>query len=246
MKTKILVLLSLFAAISSVRAITIAQWTFESPNIPPDLNNSTTSPISGVAAEIGSGTASGVHASTASDWSTPVGNGSANSLSVNTWAVNDYFQFQLSTVGFFDIFVSFDQTSSGAGPKDFKLAYSTDGSVFTDVQSYIVLNGSAAWNSGSAVSASQYSFDLGAIAAIESAAAVYFRLIDKSTTSAGGITTSNPSGLVATTGTDRVDNFTVNGTPITTHVPDTGTTAVLLSIPLLGLFTLRRLTIRPV
>src|SRR6478609_7338936 len=76
-------------------ADTLARWTFEvSP--PADLNNSTT--ISGLNADIGLGAASAFHADVATDWTTPAGNGSANSLSANTWATGDYFQFSLSSL----------------------------------------------------------------------------------------------------------------------------------------------------
>jgi len=235
MKSKILAILLLVAATIPVRAISIATWTFET-SPPADLNNSTT--ISGIAADSGTGTASGVHASAATDWSTPVGNGSANSLSANTWAVGDYFEFQVNTIGFFDIFVSFDQTSSSTGPRDFKLQYGT-GSGFTDFANYSVLENGASPNpswaasgAGLPSSAYSYSFDLSAIAAIEGAATVNFRLVDTSTTSAGG-------GTVASTGTDRVDNFTVSATA-TPSVPDTGSSAILLSIPLLGLIAFRQ------
>ena len=178
-----LVLSSLF----SVRADILSQWTFElSP--PADLANSAT--ISGITADSGSGTASGVHAGALSDWTTPAGNGSANSLSVNTWAVGDYFQFQVSTIGFTGMGISFDQTSSSTGPRDFDFAYSTDGSLFTTFSPYTVLqNGltpNPAWNATTSSSAYAFSFDLGGVTAIDEQASVYFRLINSSTTSAGG------------------------------------------------------------
>lgn len=226
MKLKNIVLLLLATTSVSVHAITISQWTFES-NTPADATDSATSPS--VADESGNanGTASGRHASASTDWTTPVGNGSANAFSANTWAVGDYFQFRFSTVGFFDVFVSFDQTSSGTGPKDFRVAYSTDGSVFTDFQSYVVLNGSGSWSSGSVISASQYGFDLSSVAAIEDAADVYLRLVNTSTARADGTTPA-----VAAGGTDRVDNFVVTGSKIPVlPVPDglpLGVTAIAL------------------
>src|SRR5687767_12815178 len=61
----------------------VAQWTFEDPTTPADLSNATD--ITGINATTGTGTASGHHANAATDWSTPAGNGSANSLSSNTW-----------------------------------------------------------------------------------------------------------------------------------------------------------------
>ncbi len=186
---------------------TLAQWTFEL-NPPADLNNSTT--ISSILADVGTGTASGLHADSATDWTTPVGNGSANSLNANTWAVGDYFQFSLSTLGHFGIGVTFDQTSSGTGPRDFSLDYSTDGVAFTSAGNYTVLaNGASplsSWSSGTYQSGYTFTFDLSSIAALDNATTVYFRLFNTSTVSANG-------GTVAAGGTSRVDNFTVSVVP---------------------------------
>jgi hypothetical protein len=44
------------------------------------------------------------------------------------------------------------------------------------------------------------------VTALNNASTVYFRLIDNSTTSASG-------GTVASTATDRIDNFTITATP---------------------------------
>ncbi len=227
---KTIALLSVLAlsTLFSARADILGQWTFEL-NTPADLANSAT--ISGIAADVGTGTALGVHASSATDWSTPAGNGTTNSLSVNTWAVGDYFEFQVSTIGFTGLGVSFDQTSSSTGPRDFDFAYSTDGSLFTTVSPYTVLqNGltpNPSWNVNTSSSAYSFAFDLSGVTAIDEQASVYFRLINSSTTSAGG-------GTVATTGTDRVDNFTVYS-----PVPEPST-AALFGLGLLACSFIRR------
>jgi hypothetical protein len=202
MKTK-LSLTCLIAVCFSSSAATISQWTFE--NSPPaDLANSAT--ISGIAADSGNGTASGVHASASTDWSTPSGNASANSLSANTWAAGDYWQFHVNTIGFSDISISFDQTSSSTGPRNFKLSYSTDGTTFSDFDSYLVLANASAWNASSSVGA-LFEFDLGSIASLDNAASVFFRLVSGDTTAGGG--------------TDRIDNVTVNGNQlVATTVPE--------------------------
>jgi len=190
--------LALFAA-GSVPAFaqTIASWTFET-SVPV-----TAGPL---APEVGVGSALGFHAG-ASTYSSPVGDGSAHSFSSTTWATGDYYQFQVSTIGQSGISLSWDQTSSNTGPKDFKLAYSTNGTTFTDVASYAVLaNGSpnVAWSSGTYQSAFHLNYSLSA--AVDNQSAVYFRLIDTSTVSANG-------GVVQAGGTDRVDNFTVAAIP---------------------------------
>jgi hypothetical protein len=192
---------AILAAWNPASAATIGLWTFET-SPPADLNNSTTSPT--FTADSGSGTASGVHASAATDWTTPAGNGSANSFSVNTWAVNDYFQFQVSTIGLSDIVLSWDQAGSGTGPRDFQLQYSTDGVSFTTFTSYTVAL--STWSAGTPMSGFTHSYDLSAITALNNDSDVFFRLVNNSTVSIGG-------GTVAAAGTDRVDNFLIATVP---------------------------------
>ncbi len=205
-------------------AIPIAQWTFE-VNTPADLDNSTT--IGGLAADAGSGTASGFHASSATDWSTPAGNGSANSLSVNNWTTADYFQFRLSTFGYHGISISWDQAGTSTGPRDFVLQYSLDGVSFTQVGSayQVALNDwtSSAFHNGFTFSPSLTSIE----SSIANQANVYFRLTDNSATSIGGATVSGG-------GTERIDNFTVNGT----SVPESGSVALLLGLSCLSLLAM--------
>lgn len=190
----------LLALVNSASAQTIAQWTFET-SIPTSAG-----PFS---PEIGAGSALGFHAG-ASVYSNPAGNGSAESFSSTNWAIGDYYQFNLGTVGYSGIKVSFDQTSSSSGPRDFNLTYSTDGVNFSLIGSYQVLaNGAApnsSWNSSTYQSAYTFSYDLSAIPAVDNAASLTFRLVNTSTFSANGAT-------VAFGGTDRVDNFTVSVVP---------------------------------
>jgi hypothetical protein len=190
-----------------------AQWSFEEGApfwTPADLTDSAVGPsaLAGNGAQTNLATMMGVHASALSDWTTPVGNGSANSYSANNWGVGDYFQFQTSTTSVSDIGLQFDQVSSSTGPRDFKVQYSTDGTLFTDFASYSVqVNAVPSW-SGTAnnfvqpIGLDTYSFDLTGVSAINNATNLYFRLTNTSTVAARGDT-------VATTGTDRVDNVTI-------------------------------------
>ncbi len=217
---------ALSLSLSTLEAQTLAKWTFET-SPPADLANTAT--ISGILADVGTGTASGVHASVGADWTTPVGNGSANSLSVNEWAVGDRFQFSLGTVGYSGIGVTFDQTSSATGPRDFGIEYSTDGSTFTAFSSYSVSANAApnpVWNATTASSLYSYSFDFSAITALNNAPNVFFRLVNVSTASANG-------GTVAASGTSRIDNFTVSVVP-------EPTSATLLGLGLAALLIRRR------
>ncbi|MBC7877201.1 MAG: ExeM/NucH family extracellular endonuclease [Anaerolineales bacterium] len=192
----ILALMLMALPVQSAQAATnIAQWTFEPP--PLDATDAATYP-NAIAPVVGSGNAGGFHASASTDWTTPAGNGSTDSFSSNTWAIGDYYQFTVSTLTFQSIQVSWDQTRSGTGPADFKLAYSTDGTTFTDFGSYTVA--ATTWSSSTPAS-SNFSFNLSAVTAVDNQSNVYFRLI--ATSAAGGIG-----------GTNRVDNFTVSGNPI--------------------------------
>jgi PEP-CTERM motif len=192
-------------------ADTLAQWTFET-SVP-----TTAGPL---APEVGSGSASGFHAA-ATTYSNPTGNGSAESFSSNNWLVGDYYQFVFSTLGFSGLTVSFDQTSSGTGPRDFSLAYSTDGNSFTSLQGYTVLANAApnpTWSSATYQPIYTLSFDLSALTALDNQASVFIRMVQTSTVSANG-------GVVASGGTNRVDNFLAMSSP----VPEPGSLALLLA-----------------
>jgi hypothetical protein len=211
---------------SSAQAVVVVQWTFDGITAPAASTSWT-----GIAPAVGTGSASGVHAASAT-WSTPAGNGTPNSASANNWAVGDYWQFSFSTVGYFDLTLSFDQTSSNTGPRDFTLAYSTNGTTFTTLPAYQVLpNASPAWSSATYSPNYTFNVDLSALSALDNQPNVFVRLVNSSTVSANG-------GVVATGGTSRIDTFTVNLTP----VPETGTAAMLLAgLAVLGFVSRRRL-----
>ena len=223
---------------TTTHATTIAQWTFENLTIGAGstyTNWSNGKSITNVLAEIGTGTASGVHFTTfgTGAWSTPAGNGSAKSLSSAGWTntPGDYYQFAFSATGYTNINIAFDQTGSSTGPGKFYVAYSTDGITFTQFGSiYTVAN--LGWSAGSSQSGSALAFDLSTVTSIANAPVVYIRLVDANNTSVGGAT-------VGTAGSSRVDNFTVNGTivgppkivsqpsPATVYFGDTASFVVL-------------------
>ncbi len=188
----VLSVVSLYSQVEAQNDI-VAEWTFET-SVPE-----TAGPH---APETGSGSAIGFHSNVAAVYSNPVGNGSAESFSSNNWLVNDYYQFQTSTLGLSDIGLIFDHTGSNTGPRDFQFQYSTNGSTFTDFGSPYMLTNDG-WSSGGATTASTQVFDLTSIAALDNQADVYFRLLNNSTTA---ISSPNP---VAPTGSSRVDNVTI-------------------------------------
>ena len=74
---------------------------------------------------------------------------SVHSFSANNWSVGDYWSFTTSTVGYNGVSISWDQTGSNTGPKDYGLSYSIDGGAFSQVYTYSLLFTS--WNTTAAV-----------------------------------------------------------------------------------------------
>jgi len=224
------------------RADTIATWSFEAGQNSALATASVTSASTGpIASDVGVGYASGTHA-TASQWSAPAGDANAaypssvHSLSANTWAVGDYFQFtvnpDLGNYTYSGIQLSWDQTGSNTGPRTFGLYYSTDGSTYTLAGSDYQLS-FFSWNT-STVAGNHESADLSADTGLNTASTMYFRVVDDSN---DGLSING--GSIATGGTDRIDNFTVTAT--LTPVPEP-TSAALLSgfVGLLAWNMLRR------
>ena len=212
-------------------ADTLALWTFET--VPstlsylPGANTVTTNFYAEGGLQAGTAAANGFHVAS-STYSSPSGNGPLRSLSANSWAVNDYYQFTLNTVGYQDIALSFDQTGSGTGPSTFGLFYSVNGGSYSQFgANYTVLVNAAPNPTWGATFSGLYttSFNLSSVIALNQAATVAFRLVDMNTTSLAG-------GTVASGGTDRVDNFTVTALP----VPEPAVGAILCGFGLLGLF----------
>jgi hypothetical protein len=207
---------------TAVHAGVNTAFTFET-NPPADLNNSMA--ITGILADTGSGTASASHASAATDYSTPAGNGSANALSSNTWAVGDYYQFVTDLTGVTGAQLQFDQVSSGTGPGTFKVQTSTDGSTFTDLPSgAYTVSTSVGFATGSEKTDNppRYLFDISALDGISTA---YVRLTSTVTSAAAG--------------TSRVDNV-LFGTDLPGPVAPVPEPASLGVLALGGLLLLRR------
>lgn len=158
---------------------------------------------------------SAAHSLAATTWSSPSGNGSTYSLSSNNWTVGDYYQIAVSTTGFSDINLSWDQTRSGTGPSVFSVQMSTDGSNFSSIlSSYTVIqaglagSGTLAWSVANGVQAA-FTTTINSIAGAGDQATLFFRFVNTSTVAIGG--------------TNRIDNIFVNGTA----VPAPGAIALL-------------------
>ena len=187
---------------------TVAGWTFETGSL---SGASGTSPVGiggFLSANVGTGTATALHASSSSLWFKPAGNGSSGAFAGTTWGVGDYFQFSTSTTGYSSISVTWDQYSYEFGPRDFGVSYSVDGTNFTSAGSFVVSD-VPAWNptTPQTGSATNFSIDLSGVSALANASTVYFRLITTSATAVNG-------GAIGTFAYSVLDNFTVTGTAI--------------------------------
>jgi hypothetical protein len=197
-----------FAAAASAQLI--AGWTIDT-GLPTGTGLPIQSSYTYGAAESGAlaGSAStslfGVHANPQTAWTSPAGNGSQYSLSSNRWASGDYYQIDLSTSGFSNIAVSWDQARSSTGPQFFDLMYSTDGGAnwVTALAGYEVLlsgGGGAPGTWSSSTYDPQYTstFVFGA------------ELDDQATLSIRFMAASEPSGI---SGSNRIDNIFVESIP---------------------------------
>jgi hypothetical protein len=198
MKRILLLLAASLASASLCPAATVAAWSFESPNVPPTVTGTT---LNGLLPDVGSGTASGVHANAATTFTSGVGNGSASSLRADQWAAGDYWQFHVSTVGFAHIHLGFDMiTSPGSSATNFTLAYSLDGTSFSTYNSNVAIR-FGTWNASSPNPLCNLSFDLTSRTALDGAPEVYFRLTDN-------------LREVRPTGTVSLDNVLITATAV--------------------------------
>jgi hypothetical protein len=189
----------------------VVQWTFESLTF-AGASSVTTASVSGISPEFNPGaitaSASASHASTATVFSTPSGNGSNLSLSSNHWGAGDYYEFDINSAGLSNLSLSVDQTGSSTGPRDFQVQYNNGGS-------WINLTGGAyslptaatstggttvvSWSPTATATSTTFTFDLSSISGLTG-----IRLVDNGTTNITG-------GTVATGGSGRVDNVTFSG-----------------------------------
>lgn len=163
---------------------------------------------------------------TASTYTSPAGNGSQYSFSSNNWSPADYYQVVLPTTGYTGLSVSWDQARSSTGPAAFKLQMSTNGTSFTDLLSYSVLQSGGAgapgtWTSGSYNSLYTNTFSLPVSA--NNQANLYLRF------------TNSEAAVSNASGSNRIDNISV------TAVPEPSTFAlVVLGIGFGGMVLRRR------
>ena len=225
--------LGLVVASSASGATVIAGWNITTAfptgtgNVPTGQNYSVG------AADVGAQTAGSnlraFHTLAATTYVSPSGNGSQYAFSSTNWSPGDFYEARFSTAGFSGISISWDQARSSTGPAQFKLFVGFDGSNFTEVLSYTVLQSGGGgapgtWNSTTynALYATSFAFD----ASVNDRALVFVRFQNaETTTSASG-------------GSNRIDNVFVMGAS-TSAIPLPGA-AGLAACGLLGMSRRRR------
>ena len=127
-----------------------------------------------------------------------------------------HLTFNVSTLGFSDILVSFATQGTSTGFNSNQLQYSLDGITF--------VNFGAPYTPASAFGSVPLVFSLATIAGLNDNPNAAFRIVF--------------NGATSSTGTNRIDNLVVEGTGIT-NVPEP-TTAILLLSGLSGLYGVRK------
>jgi hypothetical protein len=198
---------------------TLSSWGFENvtlynaPYIVPVITEGSSLADDGIL--ITGSAFDGYHPYYSTVWSTPVGNGSSKSLSSNYWSIGNWYVFLFRTTGYQNINITWDQTGNENGPRDFKVQYSIDGSIYTDAtgtnSTYSLTNDS--WVSSTYNLNSTRSLDLSSITSLNNQNLIYIKFTCTSSTAING-------GTIGTTGTSSIDNFRVSVTPLLSVAPN--------------------------
>lgn len=138
-----------------------------------------------------------------------------NGFSIDNWNVGEYFQIVAPTSGYEITTITFNVRSSGTGPGNFKVRYSSTGTSGT----FIDLT-SGSFTSGNATCVAR-SFDLSAINQLDNNSNTVIRLVFT-----GGQASGSPAtGDAAGGGTFRIDDLIINGTALPcSGIPTPGNT----------------------
>ncbi len=205
-----------FAVSANASASLVAGWTI-STAVPAATTGSNYTYGGADQGDAAAGTVlSGFHAAAAATWSSPSGNGSTFSLSSNNWAIGDYYQVSVSTTGYSDISLTFDQTRSGTGPATFDVLMSVDGGAnfttllagYSVIQAGLAGSGTLSWSAAGAYQTA-FTTTILSIAGASEQSSVIFRISSAVATAAAG--------------TNRIDNINVYSGP----VPAPGAIALL-------------------
>lgn len=222
----------LLAASAATQAQTITQWNFNS--VPADNVSSTGSLLPSA----GNGTAALVGGTTGS-FASGVGSTDPAAADNTGWGTTGYaaqgvgdktrgVQFNVSTVGFNLVSVSWDQRLSNTAARSAQFQYSLNGTLFSDFGSVYSGSPGDAWYNNRVV-------DLSSVAGVGNNPNFAFRIVSTFEPSTSTYAPATPASTYATTGTWRFDQVTV------TAVPEPGTYALLLAgLAVVGFMAVRR------
>lgn len=214
-------------AVGNVQAADITQWNFNS--VPADTSTTTGSLI----ASVGVGSLSTLGSVTQTFASGASNGGSTDPVTVDdtglstlTYAAQgtnnklNGVQFNVSTLGFENIAVSYDLRHSNTSSRYEQFQYSIDGTNFVD---FALFDGNAGdtWFNNRTV-------DLSAISGAENNASFAFRIVSAFAPDSSAYAASNAGSSYATSGTWRFDMVTVSGDTIAA-VPEPESYAMLLA-----------------
>lgn len=235
---KTLSLLTLGVALAATSpAIVITQWNFNSKTPDGNTATGTTDPAigSGVASLIG-GTTATFASGDASGGSTDPFTGDDSAWNVTTFAAQGQeggrrgVRFDVSTVGYESIVVSWDHRHSNTSSRFGRLEYTLDGNAFTSA--YLPNDGLFDGNLGDTWFNGR-SFDLSSISGVANNPNFGFRIVAVFAPRTQAYQASSSSSTYSTSGTWRFDMVTVSGNQIqSVPVPEPGT--LLLGIGALG------------
>ena len=198
------------AASQAARADELAVWNFNDSNLNVDHGSGTlTTTINAANVSFAAGTTNNARQGDIA--------GQALSLQGGTGNANNgrNITFNVSTVGFSNIVVSFATQGTSTGFNNNQFQYSLDGTTFVDF--------GPAYTPATAFGSVPLVFTLTSIAGLNDNANAAFRIVF--------------NGASSATGTNRIDNFVVDGSP--SGVPEPATAALLLS-GLSGLYGLSK------
>ena len=215
----------------------VTQWNFNS--VPADTSTSSGSSV----ASVGAGTALVIGGVTVGFGSGSANGGSSDPTTIDDtgWQTTTYaaqstgnktrgVQFQVSTVGYQDVVVSYDLRHSNTSSRYELFQYSLNGTTFTDLATFDG-NAGDTWFNGRTV-------DLSSIAGADNNANFAFRVVSTFAPGTSTYSASTSGSNYATTGTWRFDMVTVNAV---TAVPEPETYAMLLAgLAMLGAAARRR------
>lgn len=218
------------ACIAPAHAITITQWNFNGSNLTANVGTGTAALVGGVTGGFAGGDGSTDPAAAASDkaWQT------TTYAAPNVENKKRGVQFNVSTKGMENLFLTFDLRHSNTSSRYEQVQYTLDGSTFTDLTMFDANLGGDKWYSRS--------LDLSSIFGANDNSKFGFRVVTVFAPGTSSYAATRSTSSYGTAGTLRFDMVTVSGDAVTA-VPEPQTYALMLAgLAAVGFVARRRAT----